>query len=196
MATNTDQRDGLDDDDDDNLDDDLDLNVDDTEDDDDEDSTEDDASKEKESKRLRDLQSQKDKETARANKAEALLKKIQEGGKSGDGKPTGSVDPEVQKWLSVAKESARTRLYESDPRFKEYGLPPSLISGDSPEDMETSFTQLKRLVGKVESRVRDSVLKEHGFAEAPQSSSKTPKRDFANMSKEEFDKVVRAAMSG
>lgn len=193
MATDTDERDDLnDDEDEDLLDDDLDLK-DDAEDDESDES----ESSEKEKKRLRDLQSKADKETARANKAEAALAALKAGGvKPGEGKPTGSVDPEVQKWLSVAKESARTRLYESDPRFKEYGLPPSLISGDSPEDMETSFTQLKRLVGKVESRVRDSVLKEHGFAEAPRSGTATPKRDFTTMSKEDFEKVVNAALHG
>lgn len=193
MATNTDQRDDLsDDEDDDLLDDDLDLKY--TEDDESDDESEDD---DKEKKRLRDLQSKADKETARANKAEAALKALQAGGtKQDDGRPKGSVDPEVQKWLSVAKESARTRLYESEPRFKEYGLAPSLISGDSPDDMEASFTQLKRLVGKVESRVRDAVLKEHGFAEAPRGGTSTPKRDYANMSKDDFEKVVNAALHG
>lgn len=196
MSKDKDQRDELlDDEDDDLLDDDLDQ-TDDTEYDEEDESDEESSEDDKEKKRLRDLQSAKDKETARANKAEAALKKMTESLKPGAGKPEGSVPPEVQKWLDAAKEGTRTRLYESDPRFKEYGLPRSLIAGDTPEDMEASATQLKRLVAKVESRVRESVLKEHGFAEAPSGSTKLPKRDYGNMSTEDFEKVLRQALSG
>lgn len=154
----------------------------------------DDKPKSKTPARVRELQSIADKATARAN---ALQKQIDasKGKKSSTDAGTGSgaVPPEIQQWLDVAQETARSRLYESDPRLKEYGIDPALINGNTPAEMQAAFKTLKQVVNRVESKARSKVLQEHGFAEPPKSSSVAPKRNYETMSDEDFQAIVRNA---
>ena len=145
-------------------------------------------------KRIKDLQSKADKEQARANKLQSQLDALNAQKKSptDDGKrSSGAVPPELRQWLDAAKDQARTRFYESEPRFKEYGIDPGLIQGDTPEEMQASVTRLRKQVAKIETQIRQKVLTEHGYVEEPKGGTPTPKRDWASMSSEDFDKEVR-----
>ncbi len=142
-------------------------------------------------KRLRDLQSRADKAEARANK---LQKQLEAQGKSSknDGKEAGVVPPELQQWLTAAQDSARTRFYESDPRFKAYGVDPALISGATPEEMKGSADRLKKQIDRLETAIRKAILTEHGYVEEPRGgSNKMPKADWAGMSSEAFNKQLK-----
>ena len=138
-------------------------------------------------KRIKDLQSKADKETARANKAEADLKAALKAKAPQKDKQTQEVPESIQKWLDAAQETTRTQLFESDPRFKEYGLDPSLIVGDEPSDMRQSAKELKKLVDRIESRARSSIMKEMGINPEPSTSDRTTgKKNFATMSAKEI----------
>lgn len=146
-------------------------------------------------KRLRDLQSKADKATAEANKLRKELEKLQTKGKD-EGKEAGDVPPELRQWLTAAQDRVRDQLYGQDPRFKEYGIDPSLITGSTPAEMRTSAAQLKKFVDRVETKVRNRALREHGFDPEPQTSIPAGKRkSYATMTAEEFEAEVQRALS-
>lgn len=147
----------------------------------------------KESKRINDLMGKWQAAEARAKAAEAKLK--QAGTSEGtDGGAT--VPPEVQAWMDVAKEAARERFYNADPRFAEYGLDQTVIEGDDPAAMQASAKRWKELVDTIESKARARVLEEHGINPGYQGSTPEPKRDFGAMSDEEFEREVRKHSAG
>lgn len=176
----------------DDTDDDL---VDDVEDEDDEaaddaddDSPETKAKPDKAEKRVRDLQSMLDKALAENNK----LKKIpvQEATK-----PAVSRDPEVERWMLQAQDATRSRFYDADPRFKEYGIDPAVITGGTPEEMQLSQKAVLKIISRVETRARNKTLQEHGFSPPPKGGgSDRSRRDFATMDATEFDRLVKDAV--
>lgn len=142
----------------------------------------------KSEKRVRDLQSKLDKALAENSK----LKKS-----NPSGVPTGKeADPEVQQWVQAAMDVTRNQIYSSDPRFKEFGVPPSAIAGDTPEQMQTSAAETLRFVNRIVTRTTNKVLREHGFSPEPKGDRKESSKDFDNMSQKEFDAQVRKALGG
>lgn len=139
------------------------------------------AKPDKSEKRIRDLQSALDKALAENNK----LKKAQPADKKVPPR-----DPEIERWMRAAQDATRDRLYDSDPRFKEFGIDPAVISGDTPEEMKSSMRELTKLISRVETRVRNKTLREHGFSPPPKESGAEPRRNIATMSNEEFQKLV------
>lgn len=153
--------------------------------DEDEDEAEKPKAKDKSEKRIRDLQSSLDKALAEVSK----LKK----GATGD-KPEGKRprDPEVERWVSAARDATLSRVYDSDPLFKELGIDRNLITGDTPDELEASAKQLSKLVTRIATRTRNKVLREHGFSPEPKGSGAEPRRNFGTMPDEEFQKLVKS----
>lgn len=163
------------------------------EDDESESDSEDDAAAkpktDKSEKRIRDLQSQLDKAKAENNK---LLK-----AKEADSDPKAKeTDPEVRRWVQAAKDVTRSRVYDSDPRFKEFGIDQTAITGDSPEEMNASAAALLRIIKRIESRTTNKVLREHGFSPEPRNGDRAVKRDYRNMKQDEFDALVKQVVGG
>lgn len=141
----------------------------------------------KSAKRIRDLQSAKD-------KAEAELKRLKRELASGkDRREKRELDPEVQQWMEVAKDTTRQRLFEADPRLKDSGLTAAAITGDTPDEMRRSARALTKMLDKVETRTRNRLLQEHGIEPSQSDAGRPPARDYASMSKEEFERIVAEA---
>lgn len=144
----------------------------------------------------RKLQSERDKERARANKLEAELRKLQEQAPKGiQPAPKGDLPPDVAVWLASAKEAARERWFNSDPRFSRYGLDVALVDGETPDAMQASAKRLSSLIDAIESKTRDSILAEHGISPAPAGGGSTALPDFMSMKDDDFDKLV-ASVTG
>jgi hypothetical protein len=143
-----------------------------------------------EDKRLADLQSRLDKAEARANKAEAALAK---GGGSGEGE--GSKDPERAALLEELREASLDAVYGEFKELGEYGIDRALIEGKTRAEMRESATSLVGLVKSVATKARNKALKEAGVTAEPAGSTRTPPKDFASMSAEEFEKF-RAERKG
>jgi hypothetical protein len=180
--------------------DDLDLtgldDEDETEDTDDQESEdEEESASDDDPKRVRDLQSAKDKETARANKLQKELDALKQQATGKPGEKPKAVDPQLAEWQAELKTQVRTQFYESDPRFKEYGLSPDLITGSSPAEMRASLQALKKMVTKIESVARKKVLEETGAAPDLMGGGTVttgPAKDFSKMSSEEFNKYLES----
>lgn len=144
-----------------------------------------------ESKRINDLMSKWQAAEARAEAAERKLK-------TGDGqaKPRkGEIPPEVQAWMTAAKDAARDRYYNSDPRFAQYELEPSLFDGETPDDMASNAKRFKSLIDSIEAKARDRVLREHGVNPDLSSGRPVPDLDIGAMSDADFEKLVAGVKS-
>lgn len=148
-------------------------------------------------KRVSDLQSKADKETARANKAETQLKRLQEALKEGDAedsKPKAEASGNAQ--LDAILDMARMFAAQQNPKLAEFGLSASDLIGNTPAEIAASATALVTRFEKIETQVRNKVLADNGLApEIDQAaSSSAPKRDFSKMSSEDFKKVMDSAV--
>jgi hypothetical protein len=143
---------------------------------------------------LSKLQSERDKETARANKLQKELDSL----KAASAKDAGAqgVPPQVQEWIVAAQRRTRDVLYESNPKFKAYNVGPDLITGDTPAAMEASAKSLAEFVDTLEGNVRDQVLRDHGFDPEPRASTRGPDKSFKSMNSEEFNRLVDQALRG
>ena len=139
----------------------------------------------------RKLQSERDKETARANKAEAELKKLKSSPAKGQEAPA-----EVQEWIVAARENMRRALFAENPRFQQYGIDTNLIVGDTPAEMRASAQSLTEFVNNLHGQVRNDVLKEHGFDPEPVAAQAEPRKNFNKMDSKEFDALVAEALRG
>ena len=139
---------------------------------------------ETESKRIRDLMSRADKAEARANQLEAQLK--------GKGSTKRSKDKaETDEFMELVREQSRNQLFSSDPRLAEYGLKPSVIAGNTPEEMRASFDQYKSLLDAIVSKVRNQVLVEHGLDAGVTGSGKGQELpDFSAMPAKDFKALM------
>jgi seryl-tRNA synthetase len=144
-----------------------------------------------ESKRIRDLQSKADKAEAERNK---LKKQLDEMVAAAKEKDEDEVPPQVREWLLAAKKRTSGTLYESDSRFKEYGLDPAFISGSTPAEMQERAEALSKLVTQIEGEARNKVLTEHGFSPEPATSERSEPKNYRTMSSEEFNKEVEKAL--
>jgi len=145
-------------------------------------------------KRISDLQSAKDKETARANKAEKQLKALLSAS-GGDEEPmspapAGDVN-------SAILEMARMFAVQQNPKLAEYEITASELSGNTPAEIAKSAAELVAKYEKIETRARNKALAANGLAPELEGAGAPPKdRDFSTMSREDFKKLMDAAMSG
>ena len=137
-------------------------------------------------KRIRDLQSQKDKAEARANKAEAALAKALNAGEGAA--KEGSKDPERDALLVELRESSLDAVFGEYAELKSYGIDRNLIEGRTRAEMRESATALVALIKSVATRERNRVLKESGITPEPAGSTRTPPKDWGSMSDEDFEK--------
>lgn len=146
-------------------------------------------------KRIRDLQSKADQETARANKAEARLKAILAA--SEDKSARGSEPPAAPDVSTALTEMARMFAVQQNPKLAEYGLTADDLTGLTPAEIAKSAADLVARFEKVETQVKNKVLAENGLAPAIEGDkAPTKSRDFSAMSSEDFKKVMEAAMRG
>ena len=143
---------------------------------------------------IRRLQSERDKARADLDKARKTLEKVQPAPAKGE--TTSSVPPEVEAWLTAAKENSRDSLYKRNPKLDQYGVDPSLITGDTPAEMRKSAEAIDKFVSDMEGKIRNQVLEEHGFNPEPLTSPAEGRKNYANMSKEDFDAEVEKALRG
>lgn len=135
-------------------------------------------------KRISDLQSKLDRETARANKAERDAKSS---GKSGE---PGNDDPERKAWMQELREAGLDAVYADFPDLREYGIERSLIEGSSRAEMRESATSVVALIKSVSTKTRNKVLAEHGIKAEPAGATRKPPVDFNSMPQDEFEKYL------
>lgn len=150
-------------------------------------------------KRVSDLQSKADKETARANKAEKRLQALEaalkdsdsDGGKENPKRADASTDPQIL-------EMAQMFAYQQHPRLEEFGVEMSDITGSTPSEVAKNAAALVARFEKIETIARNKVLAEQGLA--PELSNDLPatrkSRDFNSMPAEDFEKIVERALRG
>lgn len=151
----------------------------------------------KNSKRINDLMSRAQKAEAQAAKFEKQLKAVR-GAADGaaaavpvpESEKAPEVPVEVRRWLDAAKGGVVDRLYGSDPRFATYGIDKAAIGGDTPEAVAEAVKQLSALIDKVETRVRNDTLAEHGMNPAPGGGGAAAGPNVGAMSDEEFEKFL------
>lgn len=139
-------------------------------------------------KRINDLMSKWQAAEARANAAEAKLKAPAKQGESADG-DTGQA-AQANEFLEFAREDARRRVFESDPRLAAAGLELSAITGTTLDEMKASLARQVKLVDGIESRVRSSVLTEHGLNPEVDGGARESLPSFETMSEEDFQKFL------
>lgn len=144
------------------------------------------ASGDAESKRLKDLMSNWQKEQARNAKLEAELKSL----KTKNPTNESIASPVATEFMDFARESARNSLYASDPRFAKYKIPVSAISGDTPAAMQESVKEQRALLDSLETQIRRDVMVEHGIDAEVTSGRGVESLGIANMSDDDFAKLV------
>lgn len=138
-------------------------------------------------KRISDLQSRADVETARANRAEAELRRLR--GERGSTAES-AADGETGEFLSALRDSTRETIFAQDPRLARYKVQPSEITGNTPAEMRASFDALRSRIDSMESAVRAEVQREFGIEPSivPGRANALPK--FGEMSDEDFAKFL------
>jgi hypothetical protein len=148
-------------------------------------------------KRISDLQSARDKETARANKLQKQLDAIAAATKGDDaeaGKPPAQAGGSPVDGAIL--DMARMFAFQQNPKLAEYGISATDLNGSTPSEIAQAATGLVAQFEKIETRVRNKVLADQGLApEIDGNTPPTPPRDFSKMSKEDFQKVMDAALN-
>ena len=145
-------------------------------------------------KRVRDLQSKADQETARANKAEAKLKAMLEA--AADRDAGGGSAPVPGDASGALLDMARMFAVQQNPKLAEYGVSMSDLSGSTPREIAQSAAEQVARFEKLETQVRNKVLAANGLApEVGGDIAPAPSRDFSKMSSEDFKKVMDAALN-
>lgn len=148
-------------------------------------------------KRISDLQSAKDKETARANKLQKELERLQaRGADARDGGSEGSKDPEDSALKQELREVSLDAVFGEFEQLRSYGIDRALIEGATRAEMRESATALVALIKSVETKARNAVMKEHGIKAEPTGTSRTPPKSYADMSAEEIEKEIAKAKAG
>lgn len=155
------------------------------------DGAQDGADKAKKRTREDDLMSKWQSEQAKNERLQKELVRLQ-----GTKSTQGAVPPEVQQWMDAAKDAARERFYETDPRLAEYGIPASAITGNTPDEMRASVKGYRDLIDSVETKARNKVLAEHGIVAESVGSSRFDDQDLVGMSDKDFDKLVNQVTGG
>lgn len=137
--------------------------------------------------------SQAQKAQARAAKAEAqLLQAVRSGEESQSLSRSAQLPIEVQAWLQSVKDAEAERVFEQDPRFKAYGVSSSDLLGDTPEEIRASADRFKRMIDKVEGRVRAEMRRDYGITPDIGGERRGPKVDVSGMPSDEFLKYLDA----
>jgi len=145
------------------------------------------ASGANESKRINDLMSNWQREKARADRLEAEA----QGKKTAQAKPKAGEMPEaVRQWVTAAKDAARDRYFNTDPRLAEYGIELSAIDGETPDEMAASAKRYRTLIDAIESKARDKVLSEHGISAELAGGSRSVDLDIGAMDEKAFAELV------
>ena len=149
-------------------------------------------------KRIRDLQSAKDKETARANKAEKQLKAFLDAANGSDAE-AGNGEPSAPSNAAndAVLDMARMLVMQQQPKLEAYGISASDLNGSTPAEIAATASALVAQFEKFETQARNQVLAEQGLApeiDAGGSGAPKPSRDYSKMPKEEFEKVYEQAM--
>lgn len=103
-------------------------------------------------------------------------------------KPAG--DPvdnsQADEFVQFARESARKQLFDSEPRFAEYGLDVDAISGQTLSEMKAAAKAQLSLIDGIESRARNRILAEHGLDPDITTGQGEKPTSFSTMSDKEF----------
>lgn len=151
-------------------------------------------------KRISDLQSKADKETARANKAETQLNRLLAAAKdpddAGEGKGSSSGAPDAA--TTVMIDMAKMFVFQQHPKLAEYGLSTSDLNGSNPGEIAQSAAGLVARFEKIETQARNKVLADNGLAPELAADQTVSKKqvDYSKMSAEDFKKTLDAAMAG
>lgn len=143
-------------------------------------------------KRISDLQSKADREAARANKLEKALEKLNAGGSDA----SGGNDPERKALLEELRESSLDAVYGEFEELKSYGIDRALIGGSTRAEMREEATALVGLIKSVATRERNRVLKEHGIKAEQSGATRTPPKNYGEMSNEDFEKELSKIKGG
>lgn len=144
-------------------------------------------------KRVNDLMGKWQAEQARANKLEqelAAARGQQPAPKPDGGKPADGASSDAAEFIEFAREDARRRLFESEPKLAAAGLEMSAIAGSTLGEMKESLKRQKALVEGMESRVRSSVLREHGLDPEVVAGAHDRVPGLAEMSDADFAKFL------
>lgn len=139
-------------------------------------------------KRVADLMSQRDKETARANQAEKALRKAL--ADKGDG--AGTDDPALQGVMQELREASLDALWGEYPELKKYNIDRSLIDGTTRAEMRDSASRIVKLVKGVATKSRNEALAEAGVSPEPSGNTRQPPVDYATMKDEDFEKLLNS----
>lgn len=166
---------------------DIDSDSDETDEDEELDSSDgDNAGKKEVDKRIRDLQSKADAETARANKAEAALKSP---GRN-KGEVAGSNDPATSALILELREASLDAIFGEYPELKEYSIDRSLIEGTTRAEMRDAAASLVGLIKNVGSKARNKALADAGVKADPVGTTRSKPVNYATMSSEDFKKLL------
>lgn len=136
-------------------------------------------------KRIADLMSEKDKETARANKAEKALAAMR-----GEAGSAGSNDPATKALITELREASLDAVYAAYPDLAEYGIDRSLIEGTTRAEMRESATALVALIKNVSTKARNKALADAGVRPEPAGATRRNGKAVTEMSDEEFLKML------
>jgi len=151
---------------------------------------------------IRGLQSEKDKETARANKAEKALKAAlaalgQGEAPEGDGEPSdGKPDPERAALMAEIREAGLDAVYAENPLLKTYGIERELVQGANRAEMRESAAALVALIKSIETKAKNVALAEHGITPEPGPTTRKPPKSYDAMTPEEFEREIARAKGG
>jgi hypothetical protein len=141
--------------------------------------------------------SQAQKAQARAAKAEAqLLAAVRSGEEPRSTPATAGLPPEVQAWLQAVRDAEVDRVYQSDARFASYGFTQGDLVGETPEEIRASADRFKKLIERVEGRVRNEIRREFGLTPDIGGDRRGPRVDFGNLSTEDFLKELDRRKAG
>lgn len=138
-------------------------------------------------KQIADLISSRDKEIARANRAEAALKL------ASAGKPPVGGDPGDAVLRQEVREASLDAVFAANPKLLDFGIDRELVEGATRAEMRESAAKLVALVEQIETKARNETLATHGLSPEPLSTTRGKAVDYSSMSKEEFEKAIEQA---
>lgn len=143
-------------------------------------------------KRYNDLMSKWQKAEARAKKLQSVIDGKDSGTQTSGAPASVKDDPKLKAWLDEAAADVAERAYRSDPRFEQYGISASEFRGESPDEIRNKVKQTRDLIEKMETRIRNAVLSEHGLSPEVGSTRSAPQKPFDQMSSKEFNDYLKA----
>lgn len=147
------------------------------------------ATEDPKDKRIRDLMSQLQRTEAENNR----LKGQKQDGTKKEATPSTTVDPSTAEMQAYLKETVQQRIFDEDPRLREFGFGVEDIAGDDLAAMRANRKKLQAVIEKAESRGLNAAFERMGLdpsvAGGPQET-----RDFASMSDKEIAELLDKAV--